>query len=179
MAKSIRVPTQQEMEEYIRHVHEDPGHNYIKDLEHAAMLQEMTQRIFSVDMPDAARVTAWKFCKALANYSHAPVAASDYKRMEKWVEETALIDVLLVACDNYFPNRNFRYGFDTVGFSYSVALISQSRYRRPDCIELLDRITQYYVNTKDDWYTVLLRNMKVLSKNYPDLERFKMDLENI
>ena len=44
-------------------------------------------------------------------------------------------------------------------------MISQSRYRRPDCIDLLDRITQYYVNTKDEWYTVLLRNMKVLSKN--------------
>lgn len=58
-------------------------------------------------------------------------------------------------------------------------MISQSRYRRPDCIDLLDRITRYYVNTKDEWYTVLLRNMKVLSKNYPDLLRFKTDLENI
>lgn len=58
-------------------------------------------------------------------------------------------------------------------------MISQSRYRRPDGIDLLDIITQYYVNTKDEWYTVLLRNMKVLSKKYPDLLRFKTDLENI
>lgn len=179
MGRSTRVPTQQEMAEYIKNVKADPADNHITDLDHIAMLREMTQRIFSVDMSDETKVTAWKFCKALANYSHAPVAASDYKRMEKWVGETALIDVLLVACDNYFPNRNFRYRFDTVGFSYSVALISQSQHRRPDCIDLLAGITQYYVNTKDDWYTVLLRNMKVLSKNYPDLVRFKRDLENI
>ena len=179
MAKDTKVPTQQEMAEYRKRLKEDPSHNHFYDLDHIAMLREMTQRIFSVDMPDETKVTAWKFCKALANYAHAPVAASDYKRMEKWTGETALTDVLLVACDNYFPDRNFRYSFDTIGFSYSVALISQAQYRRQDCIALLDRITQYYVNTKDDWYTVLLRNMKVLSKKYPDLARFKTDLENI
>lgn len=179
MARNTKVPTKQEIEEYVRYFKEDPMHHSIHDLEHRAMLKEMTQRIFSVDMTDEVRVTAWKFCKAFANCAHAPVAASEYKRMEKWVEETALIDVLLTACDDYFPDQNFKYSFDTIGFSYSIALLSQSRYRRQDCLELLDRITQYYVDTKDDWYTVLLRNMKVLSKNYPDLEQFRVRLETI
>lgn len=179
MAKNTKVPTRQELEEYIKHYKEDPLHNRINDLDHAAMHKEMTWRIFSVDMSDDTKVTAWKFCKALVNFAHAPVAASEYKRMEKWVEEAALIDVLLEACDNYFPNPDFKYNFDTIGFSYSIALISQSKYRRQDCLNLLNKITQYYVNTKDDWYTVLLRNMKILSKNYPDLIQFKTALESI
>ena len=179
MAKNTKIPTLQEMEEYINHFNEDPIHNHISDLDHSTMHKEMTRRIFSVDMTDDTKATAWKFCKALVNFSHAPVAASDYKRMEKWVGETALVDVLLEACDNYFPNPEFRYSFDTIGFSYSVALISQSQYRRQDCLNLLNKITQYYVNTKDKWCTVLLRNMKVLSKNHPDLVQFKTALESV
>ena len=175
MAKNIKVPTLQEMEEYVK----NRGDSRCYDLDHNAMLREMTRRIFSVEMSDDTKVTAWKFCKALANYAHAPVVASDYKRMEKWINETALIDVLLEACDNYFPNPKFKYSFDTIGFSYSAALISQSQYRRQDCLNLLNKITQYYVSTKDDWYPVLLRNMKVLSKNYPDLTQFMTALESI
>lgn len=112
-------------------------------------------------------------------FFHAPVTPADYNRMEKWLPETELIDVLLKACDGYFPDPNFKYSFDTTGFSYSIALISQSQYKREECLALLDRVTQYYVNTKDDWYTVLLRNMKVLSKTYPDLTGFKTALESI
>lgn len=179
MAKNTRIPTLQEMEEYIEHFKEDPIHNSISDLDHVAIHHEMTRRIFTVDMTDDTKVTAWKFCKALANYAHAPVTASDYKRMEKWVEETALIDVLLEACDNYFPNPEFRYSFDIIGFFYSVALISQSQYRRQDCLNLLNKITQYYVDTKDELHTVLLRNMKILPKNHSDLVQFKTALESI
>lgn len=179
MAKAIKVPTLQEMLDYNKLFSADPIHNRINDTEHLVMLKPMTQRIFSEDMTDELKVTAWKFCKTLANFSHAPVAPADYKRMEKWLPEIELIDVLLKACDGYFPDPNFKYSFDTIGFSYSIALISQSQYKRAECLALLDRVTQYYVNTKDEWYTVLLRNMKVLSKTYPDLTGFKTALESI
>lgn len=172
-----KVPTLDEMTEYRERVRANRN-EFIADVAHNAMMREMTKRIFAVDMPEDVRETAWKFCKQLVKYTHAPVSPADYKKMEKWLD-TTLIDVLLKACDGYFPDPAFKYGFDTIGFSYSIALISQSQYRRQDCLDLLARITQYYVRTKDDWYTVLLRNMKVLMKSYPDLAQFKADLENI
>lgn len=179
MAKAVKVPTLEEMQEYLKSFKADPIHNIIKDAEHAVMHKEMTIRIFSVDMSDDLKVTAWKYCKTIANFAHAPVSPAEYKRMEKWLPENGLIDVLLEACDNYYPNPAFKYNFDTIGFSYSIALLSQSSYRRPDCLALLDKITTYYVNTKDDWYTVLLRNMTKLVKDFPDLQPFKTALETI
>ncbi len=179
MAKAIKVPNLEEMREYLKNFKADPIHNRINDADHAAMHKEMTIRIFSVDMTDDVKVTAWKFCKTLANFAHAPVSPAEYKRMEKWLPETGLIDALLKACDDYYPDPAFKYDFDTIGFSYSIALISQSQYKRADCLALLDKITQYYVNTKDDWYTVLLRNMTKLCKTFPDLTGFKTALESI
>lgn len=177
MAKAVKNPTLAEMQEYLE-AWKDPS-NRINDAAHRAMLREMTLRIFTVDMPDEVKPTAWKFCKALTNFSHAPVSLADYKRMEKYRDEHGLIDVLLEACDGYFPDPAFDFSFDTIGFSYSIALISISDYRRQDCLELLDRITQYYIKTKDNWYTVLLRNMQKLVKDYPDLAPFRTALEAI
>lgn len=183
MAKSVKVPTVAEMEEYLKSFGEDPIHNRINDADHAPMHKPMTVRIFKViendNMPDSAKVTAWNFCKQLSKFSHAPVSPADYKRMEKFKGETELIDVLLQACGGYFPDPAFKYNFDTIGFSYSIALISISDHRRQDCLALLDRVTQYYVKTKDNWYTVLLRNMQKLVKEYPDLAPFKTALEAI
>ncbi len=62
MAKNTKIPTLQEMEEYIK----NQGDLRCYDLDHNAMLREMTRRIFSVEMSDDIKVTAWKFCKALA-----------------------------------------------------------------------------------------------------------------
>lgn len=178
MAKAIKVPTLEEMREYLKAWKAD-SENRINDADHAAMHKEMTIRIFSVDMPEDVKPTAWKFCKTLANFAHAPVSPAEYKRMEKWLPETGLIDVLLEACEDYYPDPAFKYSFDTIGFAYSIALISQSQYRRKDCLALLDKITQYYVRTKDDWYTVLLRNMTKLCRQFPDLTGFKTALEGI
>ncbi len=179
MAKAVKVPTLEEIREYLKSFKADPIHNQINDADHAAMHKEMTQRIFAVEMADDVKLTAWKFCKELTKFSHAPISPAEYKRMEKWLTETGLIDVLLKACDGYYPDPAFKYSFDTIGFSYSIALISQSQYRRQDCLALLDRITQYYVRTKDDWYTVLLRNMQKLVKQFPDLNGFMTALESI
>lgn len=178
MAKAVKVPTLEEMREYLEAWKAD-SKNRINDTDHAAMHKEMTLRIFAVDMTDDVKLTAWKYCKELTKYAHAPVSPAEYKRVEKWLGETGLIDVLLKACDGYYPNPAFKYSFDTIGFSYSIALISQSQYRRSDCLALLDKITQYYVGTKDNWYTVLLRNMTKLCKDFPDLAPFKTALEGI
>ena len=182
MAKAIKVPTVSEMEEYLQAWKADRS-SRINDADHAAMHKPMTLRIFKVieadNMPDSIKAAAWGFCKQLTKFSHAPVSPADYTRMEKYKGETELIDVLLKACDGYFPDPAFKYSFDTIGFSYSIALISISDHRRADCIALLDRVTGYYVKTKDDWYTVLMRNMQKLVKEYPDLAPFKTALEAI
>lgn len=182
MAKAIKVPTVAEMEKYDQAWKADSA-NRINDVDHRTMLKPMTLRILKVveadNMPDSVKVTAWNFCKQLTKFSHAPVSPAEYKKMEKYKGETELIDVLIKACDGYFPDPAFKYSFDTIGFSYSIALISVSDHRRADCIALLDRVTQYYVKTKDDWYTVLMRNMQKLVKDYPDLAPFKTALEGI
>ena len=182
MAKAIKVPMVAEMEEYLQACKADSS-NRLNDADHVTMHKPMTLRIFKVieadNMPDSVKAAAWSFCKQLTKFSHAPVSPADYKRMEKYKGETDIIDILLKACDGYFPDPAFKYSFDTIGFSYSIALISISDHRRADCIALLDRVTQYYVKTKDDWYTVLLRNMQKLVKEYPDLAPFKTALETI
>lgn len=180
MAKTTNAPTLDEILEYQKTFRESLNTGKpIDGTTQTVMLNDMTVRIFSVDMDESTRQTAWKFCKTLANFAHAPVSPAEYKRMEKWLPETALIDVLLKACDGYYPDPAFGYRFDRVGFSYSIALISQSQHRRADCLALLDKITRYFVNTKDDWYKVLLRNMTKLVKNFPDLAPFKAALEAI
>lgn len=178
MAKAVKVPTLEEMREYLKLWKAEPD-SRLNDIDHRAMLKEMTLRIFAVDMTDDVKLAAWKFCKELTKFAHAPVSPAEYNRMEKWLGEHGLIDVLLKACDDYYPDPKFDFGFDIVGFFYSISLISQSRYRRQDCLVLLDKITQYYVKTKHKFYTVLLRNMQKLVNDFPDLAPFKTALESI
>lgn len=183
MAKAIKVPALEEMREHLKAWKAAPLGAKPDHPEHAVIMKEMTLRIFEViendNMPESVKAAAWGFCKQLTKFSHAPVSPAEYKRMEKYKDEHELIDVLLKACDGYFPDPSFSFSFDTIGFSYSIALISISDYRRQDCLALLDRVTQYYVKTKDDWYKVLLRNMQKLVKDYPDLASFKAALETI
>lgn len=183
MAKAEKIPTLQEIQEYNDSLNgSDWQDHYISDLYHHTMRKEMTVRIFSVTSPESVKPVLWKFCKQLTKYSSAPVSPAEYKRMENFKEEYALIDVLLEACRDYYPDRTVPINkdrFDIIGFYYSIALISISDYRRQDCLELLDHVTQYYVKTKDDWYKVLLRNMQKLVKDYPDLAPFKTALETI
>lgn len=180
MAKTATAPTLDEILAYRKAYEERLGKGVpIDGSTQTAMIREMTVRIFSAEMNGDVRETAWKFCKQLSKFMHAPVSPADYKRMEKWVDEHGLIDALLTACDGYYPNEKNPLEFDTVGFYYSIALLSQSQYRRADCLALLDKVTQYYVKTKLDEYNVLLRNMTKLVKDFPDLAPFKTALESI
>lgn len=183
MAKAEKIPTLQEIQEYNNSLNgSDWQDHYISDLYHHTMRKEMTVRIFSVTSPESVKPVLWKFCKQLTKYSSAPVSPAEYKRMENFKEEHALIDVLLEACRDYYPDRTVPINkdrFDIIGFYYSIALISISNYRRQDCLELLDHVTQYYVSTKDGDSFVLLRNMQKLVKDHPDLAPFKTALETI
>lgn len=177
MPKAVKVPTLDEIREYKRNFASDLS-KPIDGKSEPAMLREMTERIFSVEMPDDVRLTAWKYCKELAKFAHAPVSPAEYKRAEKWLGETALIDVLLKACDGYYPNPAFKYSFDVIGYFYSIALISQSQYRRKDVLALLDKTVRHYVQA-NDLPSPLLRNMTKLEKQFPDLAPFKTALESI
>lgn len=180
MAKTAPAPTLDEILAYRKAYNEGLGKGAsIDGSTQTVMTREMTVRIFSLQMSEDVRETAWKFCKQLGKFTHAPVSPADYKRMEKWVGEHGLIDALLQACGGYYPDENDPLGFDTVGFYYSIALLSQSKYRREDCLVFLDKLTQYYVKTGIDKYNVLLRNMTRLVKDFPDLAPFKTALECI
>ena len=174
-----KIPELEEIIEYRRSVKEDTN-NIKLDIDHIAMNNEMTLRIFEIPMNDDTKQIAWTYCKNLAKYSHCPVSKSDYKKMQKYINESALIDILLNALDGYYPdNENFILsGFDEVGFYYSVALISQSEHRRNDCLSLLDKLTSYAIANLDDKGSLVLRNMKALEKEYPDLSEFKTKLED-
>lgn len=180
MAKTSTAPTIDEILAYQKAYKEELGKGVpIDGSTQTVMVREMTVRIFSVKMSEDVRETAWKFCKQLSKFMHAPVSPADYKRMEKWVDEHGLIDVLLRACGGYYPDEKNPLEFDTAGFYYSIALLSQSNYRLADCLALLDRVTKYYVKTKIDKYNVLWRNMTKLEKAFPDLSQFKTALEAV
>ena len=57
------------------------------------------------------------------------------------------------------------------GYYYAIATISQSLYRRDDIISLLQQIANHLKQNMPKDISVLKRNMDVLKKNYPDLER--------
>lgn len=171
-----KAPTLADILEYKKAYRADRS-NFIADQTHNAMLREMTQLIYSADMTDETRERAWKFCMTLTSYTHAPVSPADYKRMQKFADDHELIDAVLEALDEYYPRDDL--SFDTIGYYYSVALISQSQYRREDCLALLNTLTQYFVNAKNNIHNVFLRNMKVLSKTFPDLVQFKTTLETL
>ncbi|MDE7399125.1 MAG: hypothetical protein K2N06_06300 [Oscillospiraceae bacterium] len=176
------TPTFADILEYKKAYRADRS-SFIPDQTHNAMLREMTQLIYSAEMTDEVRERVWKFCMTLTSYTHAPVTPADYKRMQKFTDDHELIDAVLEALDEYYPRDSDdprdELDFDTIGYYYSIALISQSQYRREDCLALLNTLTQYFVNAKNNIHNVFLRNMKILSKTYPDLVQFKTALESI
>lgn len=42
--------------------------------------------------------------QGIGHFAHAPVSPAEYKRMQKYISETALIDVLLTALAGYYPD---------------------------------------------------------------------------
>lgn len=82
----------------------------------------------------------WKLCKKLAGFAHAPVNLSDYKRMEVYASDGNIIDTVLAALKEcYYPFEGQLIP-DIQGYYYCIALVSQAKYRREDCIFIVMRI---------------------------------------
>ena len=115
----------------------------------------------------------WKYCKKLASFSHAPITLKEYQRMKTFSEDTNIIDVILLGLkDNLYPFSDGKSRVEPVqGYYYAIATISQSLYRRDDIISLLQQIADHLKQNMPKDISVLKRNMDVLKKNYPDLER--------
>lgn len=171
-----KVPTYEEIKTYRekikkREIPFEGGAYY------SAMHSPFTERIFGFEMPEDAKPFVWKFCKKFASFSHCPVKPADYKRMEAFCTEPVLVDVLLKAMDGYFCTDDYGIDFDVVGYYYAVALLSQSGYRRADCLALLDKLVDYETASLAQKGELLLRNMKALVKDYPDLAAMLDKLE--
>lgn len=111
----------------------------------------------------------WKLCKKLAGFAHAPVSPSEYKRMKPYAENSDIVDVVLSGLsENYYPFSGLIP--DIQGYYYCIALVSQSQHRRADCIAYLTDLTDYFIANLPEQLDVLGRNMKVLKKEYRDLE---------
>lgn len=142
------------------------------------MHSPFTERIFSFEIPEDGKPGVWKFCKKIASCSHCPVKPADYKRMQAFCGDPALVDVLLKAMDGYFCTDNYGADFDAVGYYYAAALLSQSEYRRDACLSLLDKLVDYETANLADKGKLLLRNMNALVGDYPDLAPLKTKPEN-
>lgn len=150
-----------------------------KNFDETVMRKDITEQIFSVNMTAGAREKAWKFCKRIAKSCHCPVTLAEYKRMEKFAADSELVDVLLKAFDGYCPDFGSQILPQIVEYYYTIALISQSEYRRKDCLTLLDRTVQHYIKANDKRdIELLLRNMTKLAADHPDLAKMKTALEN-
>lgn len=180
MAKKMSTPTVEEILEY-REAIREKRIAFEYTIECNAKLREMTLRLLKEAQAEEVATRVWQFCKKLTNCSHAPVSGADYKKMQKYVEDTELIDVVLAAMQGYFPTdeNSILSGFDIIGYYYCVALLSQSDYRREECLDYLGKLTNYVAEQCNGHISVLLRNMQRLEKEYSDLKPFKKILESV
>lgn len=180
MAKKVLVPTVEEILEY-REALREKKIAFEYTIEANAKLREMTLRLLKEVKTEDVAARTWQFCKNLTKCSHAPVSTADYKKMQKYLEDTELIDVVLAAMQDYYPTdeNSILSGFDIIGYYYCVALLSQSVYRREECLEYLGGLTDYVAEQCSGHVSVLLRNMQRLEKEYSDLKPMKKRLEEL
>lgn len=140
----------------------------LEDSRKKVMKSTMTE-ILLRNAPKELKEDIWKLCKKLANFAHAPVSLAEYKRVRPYAEDAGIVDVVLSGLrENYYPFSGLIP--DIQGYYYCIALISQSQHRRADCIAYLTELTDYFIANLPEELDVLRRNMKVLKKEYKDLE---------
>ncbi|KIL79370.1 hypothetical protein [Bacillus badius] len=115
---------------------------------------------------------AWKYCLKLGRLTHAPVTAKEYLRMKEFAADEALVEEVFHALKRYeVPNGNpVLTGFDVIGYFYSIALISQAKQNRDKHLLFLHQLTDQWIKEENSYGRLLHRNMKRLSKQYPDLK---------
>ncbi len=134
------------------------------------LLQEMMTFPLIEDADEEEREIIWKFMMKCGSFAHCPVSASDYKRMIPFAEDEVLVKLVLHALKKVgypFKNDNF---IKTTIYYYCIALISQSQYCREEILETMEKIIDFVIENKAPDASPLVRNMKVLSKNFEDLK---------
>lgn len=116
------------------------------------------------------KADVWKFIKKISTYARTPGTLAHYKKMAVFAENDALVDVVLDTLkDMKYPFSEADFIPDIVGYYYSIAMISQSMHRRDETIKLLNELVDYVIVEHSPSTLPLVRNMDVLSKEYPDL----------
>lgn len=120
---------------------------------------------------------AWKYCKKLASFTHAPVSLKEYLRMEEFAEDHVLADEVFQVVKNYkVPENRMLTGFDTIGYFYSIALLSAAKNNREPYIKFLNELANQWIKENHSCCNLLYRNMKRLSKKFPDLKEMELKL---
>lgn len=146
----------------------------LEDSRKMIMKSTMTE-ILLRNAPKELEEDIWKLCKKLAGFAHAPVSPAEYKRVREYAENSGIVNVVLSGLrENYYPFSGLIP--DVQGYYYCIALVSQSQHRRADCIAYLTELADYFIANLPGEISVLRRNMKVLKKEYKDLEILEQKL---
>ena len=80
----------------------------------------------------------------------------------------------------YFKITNYNSDghFDIIGHAYCIALLSQTKYNRENTINYLNKCADILIKNNEQGYGLAMyRNMKTLSKEYPDLKNLEKKLQ--
>ncbi len=120
---------------------------------------------------------AWNYCKKLASFTHAPVSIKEYMRMEEFAEDDGLAEEVFQVVKNYkVPENPILTGFDTIGYFYSIALLSTAKTNREQYIRFFNELADQWIEAEHSYCSLLHRNMKRLSKKFPDLKEIELKL---
>ena len=129
-----------------------------------------------------ANVEIWDLCRQISKATHAPITLKEYQRMCPFAEQEKTVDTVLKLLETYTPPFGDPYwnGFDITGYYYCLALISLSDYRKDDCVGQLWKTVELFISKDPQLEKIqpLLRNMKVLSRQRPELAEMRKRIED-
>lgn len=119
-----------------------------------------------------------KYAKKLASFAHAPVTNKEYKRMEIFVTNKHLVQVVFEIIEKYkIPNENcIMSGFDIIGYFYSIALISFTAKERKEYLYFLEKLSDELIEENNTYIDILYRNMDKL-KGLTYLEPLRLKIQ--
>lgn len=144
--------------------------NLFENKRNMIILKDMTELLMK-NASDEAKEDVWKFCKKLDTYAHCPITLAEYRRMKAFTENEKLVDTILKALkENRYPFSDGKSRVEHIqGYYYCIALLSQSEYRRKDCLACIAELFDYFNKNMPQNVWLLKRNIDVLKKDYADL----------
>ena len=182
-----KIPSVEEIKNYLEAFENASRENHVirgSSIEEIAMKRKLTLPLMSAcEQTNADPEKIWKLCKKFAQFSHAPIKLNEYERMTSFAQEECIVDTVLKTLETYHPSEQHTsadFGFDTIGYYYCIALISQSDYRIEDCKNRIHEICRFYIQNPSNSIDVLKRNMSVLKNKRPYLREYEeyLELEN-